>query len=495
MRQSNSAADLKIIIDSNVLIAVEDHDEIGTAYTAKAAELVQLVSRAHASLLIVSGTRDDVLRAEDSRRLKRLAQIAKYHILERPAIRPDLAVSAGFPFSRSPNDESDLEILAALDVGAADWLVTDDIKLRRRAARAGYADSVFSLQEAVETLRGFIHIPSSIPNIRTVHGHQIELTAVIFDSVKLDYPGFVDWWRRKVVYEGRDVLIIGEGLSPEGVSVLKVELDQPYQLESRVLKICTFKVDDPFIGSRRGELLLNASVDYARKNDCSQIYLEVFSEKTPFVEWLQLFGFERLPNATTERHEWVLAKTIDSSAAPDTRLSPLDYNIAFGPGRLVVQNPLLVPIISRWRRRLLPEQELQTPLFQYSEPCGNAIRKAYLCNASIRSMKPGDTLLSYETHGRSAVISVGVMESHLVSQDSHELMRYVGNRTVYSPQDIAKICRSREVLAIRFRFDRTLEVPWSKETLIGANAMSGAPRSVQRVKQGGLEWVRMQLAK
>ena len=494
MADPNTASGLKIIIDSNVFIAIEDHDEHGSVETLWAAEFVQLASRLHASLIIASGTKDDILRGNAPRRQKRLAQLAKYHVLEKAAIRSDLAPAAGFPPIRSPNDESDLEILGALDSGAADWLVTDDGKLRRRASRAGYADNVFSLQDALETIRGFIQQPTTTPNIKTVQGYQVDLSARVFDSIKMDYPEFPDWWRLRVAYDGRDILIVGDETDPEGIAVLKIEFDHPYALEDKVLKICTFKVEESFSGSRRGELLLSASIDYARKNKCSHIYSEVLPTKYPFIEWLQTFGFEPLQAVTTARNETVMLKTLVPNSVAISPSAILDFAVTYGPRALVLQNPLIVPIMENWRRRLLPEPEMQPELFQYNEACGNAIRKAYLCNASIRTLAQGDTLLFYESHGRSSVVSIGVLESTLVSRDQAEILRFVGNRTVYSPEEIAKLCASRDVLAFRFRFDRTLAQPWSREALNNAQAMTGCPQSIQRVRQEGIEWVRIRLA-
>src|SRR5690606_18594287 len=135
------------------------------------------------------------------------------------------------------------------------------------------------------------------------------------------------------------------------------------------------------------------------------------------------------------------------------------YNIAHGPGRLLLQNPVVVPIKGDWRRRLLPARELQLSLPALNEPCGNAICKAYLCHAPIRSLAKGDTLLFYETkapsgpqkQGRGAVVSLGVVESTLVSGDPALITRVVGNRTVYSPTEILQLCSRGDVLAIRFR--------------------------------------------
>jgi hypothetical protein len=403
----------------------------------------------------------------------------------------------------SANDEADLGILAALEAGAADWLVSEDNRLRRRAVRAGLRENVFSVYDAVQTLRGFSHKPIKYPSLTQARGPQLNMGAHIFQGIREDYPEFDSWWRTKVCADDRPVLVVGELSNPQGVSVLKIESDEaPHGLQGRVLKICTFKVDELAEGSRRGELLLSGSLEYARSNACGLVYVEVLPRRQSLKEWAKLFGFSQLPDRTTTRGEIVLFKDLRGSSDTSGSLSALKYNIAHGPGRLVVQNPTMVPIQVHWRRRLLPELELQPTLFPIDEPCGNAIRKAYLCNAPIRSISEGDTLLFYETDApsgphrrcRHAVVSLGVVESTLVSTDPSAIVRLVGNRTVYPPKEIHHLCSKGEVLAIKFRHDRVLKAPWGYSELVAREVLKGPPRTIMTVKGEGVEWIRATLA-
>jgi ribosomal protein S18 acetylase RimI-like enzyme len=489
-------SNLRIVIDSNVFIAVEDHDDARSAHTYEASELFRLAFQAEASLVIAAETKDDIMRGPWKRNVKRLAQLAKYDVLSKAFIRPELAKSAGFPTSRTPNDQSDLSILAALDSGAADWLVTNDGKLRRRAAKAGFSDSVFSVQHAVDTLRTFFNQPTSIPEIRTVKGHEINPDAPVFHGLENSYPDFATWWREKVVRSRRDILILGSVSNPEGASVLKVETDYPHRLVGKVLKLCTFKVAEAFEGERRGELLLTASIDYARRNQCQQLYLEVKPENQPFIEWLTSFGFKFVEDATTTYGDVVFKKELLPLNEEQSTLDPLAFSVEYGPGKLLIHNPLIIPIQVNWRRRLLPQPDQQLPLLRLMDASGNAIRKAYICRAPIRNIDSGDTLLFYESSesgGRAAIVSLGVAETTLVSRDVDAIMRFVGNRTVFSPQDIAALCDTSDVLAIRFRFDRTLDRPWLRQELIDARVIPSAPQSIQRVKNEGIGWIQSKL--
>jgi len=485
---------LRIIIDSNVFIDIEDHGYSTSSSTSIAARFSQVAARTGCVLVVAHGTRSDLIRAPAEMRNRRMAALEKFHILEKPHIPHDLHIESGFPVAPSVNDQIDLEILAALSNGAADWLVTNDRTLLSRARRGGFPDRVFSVGEAIESLELVLAIPTSVPNVTTAKGYQFDLDADLFITLRHDYPEFSDWWRDKVTYSHRDILVIGEAANPEGISVVKVEQDNAYGLGERVLKICTFKVSERLGGSRRGELLINASIDYARKNRCSSVYLEVLLEKDEFLDWLHRFGFRRKDKWCTSRNEGVFWKRLHTEPTDPIRSDPLAYNIAFGPGALVISEPLVIPIRRAWRRRLFPQPEPQKSLFPFEEACGNAIRKAYLCNAGTRVVRPGQTALFYESEGRSAIVAAGVVESAFVSHRPNEILRYVGNRSVYSHAEIAHLCTKGEVLGILFRYDRSILPPWPLHDLVRANVLLGAPQSIQRVKEDGLRWIRQKFA-
>src|SRR5690606_28195129 len=122
---------------------------------------------------------------------------------------------------------------------------------------------------------------------QTVKGYQIRIGSSIFDDLKEDYDDFEQWWRSKVAREHRDVLTIGIPDDPQAVAVLKPETHEPYGLPDATLKICTFKVAAPYSGSRRGELLLKATIDYARRNQYTTVYLEVLPDKQRLIDWLE----------------------------------------------------------------------------------------------------------------------------------------------------------------------------------------------------------------
>lgn len=195
----------------------------------------------------------------------------------------------------------------------------------------------------------------------------------------------------------------------------------------------------------------------------------------------------------------VLRKLLDPPAC-SLPLEPLEHAITYGPGSLLLERVHAIPIKAKWHRRLLPEAEPPTEptLFDVgvgAEGCGNAILKAYLCNSPTRKITPGDGVVFIRTNNPPATITtVGIVEQTLVSRSVDEIAAFVSTRTVYSRREIAELCnKSRDVLAVLFRFDRALVDPIPVEAMIGARQLKGTVQSITEISQGGVEWLRQQL--
>lgn len=87
-----------------------------------------------------------------------------------------------------------------------------------------------------------------------------------------------------------------------------------------------------------------------------------------------------------------------------------------------------------------------------------------------------------------------MVEEITVSHVPEEIARAVGKRTVYSFDEIQRMCSS-EVLAISFRFCSMLDVPIQLKELMSNNVLKAPPQSIVRVNQDGVEWLKQQLKK
>lgn len=481
---------LRILLDTNIVIAHED-DSIEKPHINAdgAAALIRTARDLSFELLVSSGTRRDFLQAKPEHAAGRQRALNKYyHQLD--AVPENSQVRAQFPADLTASNRADLEVLSTFAAGVATALVTEDTKMRDRASRAGLQD-VFSLDEAIGWITA-LQRPTldNAVSARMAHTYQINRDAPLFESLRDDYDHFSDWWH-KVVDERRDAIILGDPDYPTGLAVLKAEADE-FGLGDKILKVCTFKVEESVERSRRGELLLRAVVDYASKRLFSVAYMTVKPHHEKLLRWLLRFGFYR--HATTHSGEHVMAKSFAPQAS-DKTLAPLDHQIRYGPQSILVDRAFVVPIQAEYHKRLFPDSEQQISLFD-NEACGNAIRKAYLCHSNTRQLAAGDTLLFLRTEPETEalVTAVGVVEETLASTEPNEVATFVAGRTVYSYDEICARCEHGEVLAVLFRLDRRVVPAWRKTALISGQVMASSPQSIASVPEIGVEWVREQLS-
>lgn len=486
----------RLLLDTNVVIAHEDDGSEHHPHAATAAQLVELAHSMGFEILLSNGTRRDFLRAPDLIRAKRMRLLEKYYRTLQ-AVPESANVRAQFPDSLNANDAADVEVLSTYDTGLANILVTEDVRMKRRAQRAGLRD-VLSISAAVDWLRE-LRAPN-LDNASAAHvvdAYLISRQAPIFTSLRGDYPEFDDWWTSKVVHEERDAIILGATETPDGLAVLKPE-ENTFDLGNLVLKVCTFKVMDQSSGStgagRRGELLLRAVIDYARDTGHSVMYMTVKDHHEKLLAWLERFGFTM--DAHRDSHERIMVKHLNPLPGAPT-LEPLDHAVAFGPRSVRVLRAHVVPIQYDLHDRLLPDSSPQISLFE-NEPCGNAIRKAYICRSPSRQLVPGDLLAFLRTRTSSTrLTAVGVVEQTFLSNDPAEIAARVRGRTVYSYAEIERLCidatSTRPVLTILFRLDRRIEPPWSAATLNLAGVMKRSPQSIARISPKGVQWLRTEL--
>ncbi len=203
--------------------------------------------------------------------------------------------------------------------------------------------------------------------------------------------------------------MIGEPGQLDSLVILNHEREQAWSLPQPALKICTFKVAEAARGIKRGELLLWAIFQYARRNGYESIFVEVFAHEEALIAMLASFGFADLGVTTGREDERVYGKRLNPPGTDD-ELGPLAYNIAYGPGALHPQRQFLVPIVPHWHASLFPVADEQLSLMPGLTDHGNAIRKAYLCHSPSRQLQPGDVVLFFRTHQDQQVRAVGVVE-------------------------------------------------------------------------------------
>ena len=460
-----------------------------------AAELMRLsIEGSHQITRHPASDLDTARDKDETRRAARSLLLQKYPVLPNPpAVSAELEAIVGAAPEGS-NDWVDNQLLAAVDREAVDFLVTEDIKLIGKARRAGLRERVLTIPEAVATLKGlFERKPEPPPAVRSVKAHELDERDPIFDGLREDY-GEVDFdsWLARAKREHRDAWVIDGDSALAGVCLVKTEEEGAYGLSGKALKISTFKIAESSRGRKYGELLLKAIFEYRWVNAFPGCYVTVFERHASLIALLEDFGFSRHAERSP-LGELVYIKTFLPDPN-DQQISPLEYHLRFGPPAIKFDGmrAFLVPIQPSYEQMLFPDAQTVRPLFSPSEPFSNGLRKAYLCNAAIRRIRPGDVLLFYRSRDMRTVRIAGVVDEVFVSSDAAEIARRVGKRTVYSFEAIESMAQ-REALAILFRQDRVLTRPISLQELVNAEAIGGVPQTISQVRTGALEWLAQQM--
>jgi L-amino acid N-acyltransferase YncA len=489
---------VKVLIDTNILIALEPTSGSAIELGAhEAAAVARLIHQSGNQIVVHPHVLDDLARDEEQeRRRHREYVLHKYPVLDgAPPVPVEDERMLGAAAAGS-NDWVDNNLLVAVKRDAVDYLITQDNAIHSKAARYGIADRVLTTEDALAMLRElFPTTPEPPPAVRSIKAHGLREDDPIFDSFRTDYADFDDWLRR-CKRQDRPTWVIDGGTCLAAVCIAKSESDAGHGMRGNILKVCSLKVSDAHLGARFGELLLKTLFIYADENSFDWMYVTVFDRHAWLVALLGEFGFV-VSAQRSALGELVMVKCLVPDDPPSD-MTPLTYAVQFGPCRWSwnCANVWIVPIQPRFEHILFPERQEQFALFNGQHPSGNAIRKAYLCNAQLRSLEPGDVLAFYRSTDSQGIRNLGIVENWNVSDDPAKIQKFVARRTVYSFASIQTMAADeKEILAIRFRQVLHDFTAISFSELLAANVIAGAPQTIVRARREGLPWLKQWLSR
>ena len=273
-----------------------------------------------------------------------------------------------------------------------------------------------------------------------------------------------------------------------GLVIRKTEKHSEAQTQhegSKILKICTFKVRDEYLGEKFGELLLKQALWFAQHNNYDLVYLTVYPKHTLLIRLLSYYGF--VETMRTPIGELVMEKPILCGPLPALSGNALDFARTnyprFHDGSAV--GKFCVPIQSAYHRRLFPEIAFgrDLPLFPSADfgpiltrhtdrTPGNTIRKVYLCRARTTMIDPGDILLFYMSKDESLAASQSITTLAIAEQvrdiaDVDELIKHAAKRSVYSADEMRWMSSQRPLTRQSYRFPVGRPCPtgrWTSKT-------------------------------
>jgi N-acetylglutamate synthase-like GNAT family acetyltransferase len=488
---------MNFLLDTNIIIPLEPTGKVDLEInTALAIKFHNLAFKSKSKLFVHPFILEDLQRDKvEERKELRKTLINKYQLLESP---PPVSILdskiIGTP-ENGTNSWVDNNLLASLKGDLIDYLVTEDIGIHKKAKRLNLDSRVLLLADAVILIKDFFDTtPLPPPTVTNKYIYEIDENDSIFNSLKDDYKDFNNWFI-KCKREQRKAYI---ATSPNNknisaIAIIKREDNLPNGREGKVLKICTFKVSPDAGGNKLGELLLKTIFEYLSFNNYEYAYFTTYEKQGHLIEFAKEFGFQEIDNPNSNE-ELAFCKELKFKPVDIQTLSPFDFHIKFGP-RVTSFNgnsTFIIPIEPKFHDILFPELETQPSLFPVIQPCGNSIRKAYLCHSPSRKIKKGDNILFYRSHDRQSITCLGIAEDTFSSVNPNEIAQYVGSRTVYKFLTIQEMC-TKPVLAVKFRLVKPLSEAIHLRTLRKHGIIKGQPQSITPTSPESIEWLKQQI--
>lgn len=291
---------------------------------------------------------------------------------------------------------------------------------------------------------------------------EIDLSDHFFDSLKEDYCGFENWFRRKAE-EKAFVLYGDKGL--QAFLYLKDESDltpediNPTLPPKKWLKVGTFKIDAH--KTRLGERFIKKITDYAIYGEYDGIYLTIFPKQKSLIGLLNRYGFEKQGQ---KGEEDVLVKEL--GVLKDDILK--DYPLL----RVKDKRKFILSIYPKYHTRLFPDSILKTEKNVRQElikdvSYTNSIHKIYLCFIpETVYLRPGDLLAIYRTNDglgpakyRSVVTSICQVEE-IKTRDSFtdvkDFIDYTNSYSIFDPNELNQWYYKPNIVVIRMTYNIAL---------------------------------------
>lgn len=482
---------LKCILDTNILIQLEEPGADGK-FREGFTELASFCHKHGVRIFYHPSSKTEVENDPIAeRRTKTLEWIKKYPPLEHvPTAEKDLLEEL-FGKGSNSNDFIDSQILYALKRNCADYLISQDDKLRSRASKAQLGNRTYSILEFLNFLKK-LYEPEKvfIPNVEETRTYSLERKDAILESIRQRYGvEKFEKWLDKCDKEDRITWIVKGEKSLAALVIVKQESaeeeDVP-ELKGRTLKVCTFKVDDGHRGGKVGELLLKQILNYATKNSFDYTYMTFFAEQEYLSIFLKDFGFQ-VSSKLNKNGEFVYFKRMSKPTADEPVVDAVDFHIKYSPWHYAHEHvkKYIIPIIPKFHEALFPElytEQLKLPFAPMGSIPGNTIKKVYLSNSPKNEVERGSIIFFYCSQEAKLLTSVGIVEESFKTTDLTECLRFIGKRSVYGLADIEEMAK-KNVLLIDFRLAYHLAKGISYDTLMNTGIIKGPTVSITTVTE------------
>jgi len=477
---------LKILLDTNLLIYREEHAVIDE----KVLKLTKILYDSNRFRMVIHP-----LTIEDLRHIKNekerkifLNKIKIYEKLDKPP-KATSKFNNNVGCSKIPNDIIDNNILYVVYKNCVHYLITNDNKLKKKAKKINLDDRVLNIDQAIELFNNEESKETRTPAfIKIDYLYNIELNDSFFNSLRLDYKDFDEWYITKSRNGKKAYVSYDENGKIGSFLMLKIEDENenyskfkiPFEKNKR-LKISTFKVANT--GNKIGEAYIKIILEEAKLNNLNEIYVTVFKKQKELIHLFEEYGFNYKTTKMTERgdstleEEFVYVKHMDDDTYPN-----FDWKN---------RNVFIVPIRQKYHEMLFPESENKLQLsfgdIKGINSYSNSIKKAYICKSPSKQILNGDILLFYASEQKKAITTIGIVDNVFSNFNSpEELFNMARKRTVYTLEEIKENYSITSKL-ILFKYYKILDMPITYRELIEKGILKSAPMSIVKIDSENLK--------
>lgn len=292
---------------------------------------------------------------------------------------------------------------------------------------------------------------------------EINLQDSFFQSLRDDYPGFDDWFRRK---SNQDAFVQYEDNKIIGFLYLKVEEQlvddvEPNICASKILKVGTFKIEAH--GTKMGEQFIKVIMDYAANENVDVCYVTIYEKHSSLINLVQQFGFGLYG---------IKGKGIYKENVYLKQMKRItgDINKDFPLVDIRNAQKYLLSIYPKYHSVMFPDSILTTENKNIITDVSytNSIHKIYVCTMEqVENLKYGDVVVLYRTaeYGRSAeysavATSVCVVESVKKQNEFNsfeDFYEYASKYSVFDKNDLRYWYNRGGCKAIKMTYNAALK--------------------------------------